>query len=141
MVVKLNKGDIPSFRNAIISELNQFIADIELIRNTMPRRKGCSCDFHEGSVLYKLPLRASESIDAVITSPPYCNRYDYTRTYALELAYLGVSDTESGNCVRTCCHVRSKTNQKSAICVTSIHPLVGLPTLSGYAEYSSHANL
>ena len=26
MVVKLNKGDIPSFRNAIISELNQFMA-------------------------------------------------------------------------------------------------------------------
>src|SRR5258707_15575097 len=29
--------------------------------------------------------------DTVITSPPYCNRYDYTRTYALELAFLGVS--------------------------------------------------
>ncbi len=27
---------------------------------------------------------------AVITSPPYANRYDYTRTYALELAYLGI---------------------------------------------------
>jgi DNA modification methylase len=27
----------------------------------------------------------------VITSPPYCNRYDYTRTYALELALLGVT--------------------------------------------------
>src|SRR5690606_22314494 len=27
-----------------------------------------------------------------ITSPPYCNRYDYTRTYALELAYLGVGE-------------------------------------------------
>jgi site-specific DNA-methyltransferase (cytosine-N4-specific) len=26
---------------------------------------------------------------AVITSPPYANRYDYTRTYALELAFLG----------------------------------------------------
>ena len=25
----------------------------------------------------------------VITSPPYANRYDYTRTYALELAWLG----------------------------------------------------
>jgi len=34
----------------------------------------------------------SEKIDAVITSPPYCNRYDYTRTYALELAYLGVTE-------------------------------------------------
>jgi hypothetical protein len=30
----------------------------------------------------------------VVTSPPYCNRYDYTRTYALELAMLGM--TEAG---------------------------------------------
>jgi len=29
--------------------------------------------------------------EGIITSPPYCNRYDYTRTYALELAVLGVS--------------------------------------------------
>ena len=28
----------------------------------------------------------------IITSPPYCNRYDYTRTYALELALLGVDE-------------------------------------------------
>ncbi len=31
----------------------------------------------------------TDSVDAVITSPPYANRYDYTRTYALELAWLG----------------------------------------------------
>lgn len=43
-----------------------------------------------GSVLDALPLQDSVSVDAVITSPPYCNRYDYTRTYALELAFLGV---------------------------------------------------
>jgi len=29
---------------------------------------------------------------AVITSPPYLNRYDYTRNYALELALLGLSE-------------------------------------------------
>src|SRR5262249_52633011 len=34
---------------------------------------------------------ASRSIDTVFTSPPYCNRYDYTRTYALELMYLGAT--------------------------------------------------
>ena len=34
----------------------------------------------------------ANSINGVISSPPYCNRYDYTRTYALELAYLGVDD-------------------------------------------------
>ena len=36
----------------------------------------------------------SNSINGVITSPPYCNRYDYTRTYALELNYLGLSAKE-----------------------------------------------
>jgi site-specific DNA-methyltransferase (cytosine-N4-specific) len=34
------------------------------------------------------------SISAIITSPPYCNRYDYTRTYALELALLGCDEKD-----------------------------------------------
>ena len=46
------------------------------------------------SCLSRLPLLASESYDAIVTSPPYCNRYDYTRTYALELALLGVTGDE-----------------------------------------------
>jgi hypothetical protein len=29
-----------------------------------------------------------------MTSPPYCNRYDYTRTYALELALLGTDEND-----------------------------------------------
>ena len=29
-----------------------------------------------------------------MTSPPYCNRYDYTRTYALELAMLDLTQAE-----------------------------------------------
>ena len=32
-----------------------------------------------------------------MTSPPYCNRYDYTRTYALELALLGTGEKELSN--------------------------------------------
>ena len=43
----------------------------------------------EGSCYDALPNLPDNSIDAVITSPPYANRYDYTRTYALELAWLG----------------------------------------------------
>jgi len=42
----------------------------------------------------ELPKLASESIDGVVTSPPYCNRYDYTRTYALEMNYLGMTANE-----------------------------------------------
>ena len=48
---------------------------------------------YEDSVLYKLPQLQDDSIDLVITSPRYCNRYDYTRTYALELAFLGTGLT------------------------------------------------
>jgi len=33
---------------------------------------------------------SDESVDLVVTSPPYANRYDYARTYALELAWLGL---------------------------------------------------
>ncbi len=45
----------------------------------------------EGSCLGVLPTVPDESIDCFLTSPPYANRYDYTRTYALELVYLGCS--------------------------------------------------
>ena len=43
-----------------------------------------------GSCLDLLPQMDDASVDLVLTSPPYCNRYDYTRTYALELVYLGL---------------------------------------------------
>jgi DNA modification methylase len=46
----------------------------------------------EGNTLYVLPEIEADRFVGVITSPPYANRYDYTRTYALELAYLGVGD-------------------------------------------------
>jgi site-specific DNA-methyltransferase (cytosine-N4-specific) len=35
-----------------------------------------------------LPKRYEGQVSAIITSPPYLNRYDYSRTYALELCFL-----------------------------------------------------
>jgi hypothetical protein len=37
-----------------------------------------------------LPKRYEAQVAAIITSPPYLNRYDYSRTYALELCLLTV---------------------------------------------------
>ena len=51
-------------------------------------------DFVPKSALYELPLVEENKLKGVITSPPYCNRYDYTRTYALELVYLGLGEEE-----------------------------------------------
>lgn len=46
------------------------------------------------SCLRILPQLPDGAYDAIMTSPPYCNRYDYTRTYALELALLGTDEQE-----------------------------------------------
>ncbi len=45
-----------------------------------------------GSCLDVLPTLGRRAFSALVTSPPYCNRYDYTRTYALELAMLGLDE-------------------------------------------------
>jgi len=52
-------------------------------------------ELYEGSCLDVLPKIEAGSIDFILTSPPYANRYDYTRTYALELVYLGCSEEEA----------------------------------------------
>ncbi len=94
IVVKLNKGEIPSFKESIIYELQHVAYDIKSIQSSASIKLDNICNFIEGSALYKLPLLEANSVSAVISSPPYCNRYDYTRIYALELAYLGVNDAK-----------------------------------------------
>ena len=44
----------------------------------------------------RLPLQ-SHSIDAVITSPPYANRHDYTRVFHIELLLLGETESKITN--------------------------------------------
>ena len=66
-------ADLPDLAGAYIPE------DVKIIEG--------SCN----EVLLDFP---PNSFDAVITSPPYANRYDYTRTYALELAWLGYDNLE-----------------------------------------------
>ena len=63
-----------------------------------------------GSCLDILPTLATGSFDGLVTSPPYCNRYDYTRTYALELAMLGLGEDEIKQLRQTmlCCTVENK---------------------------------
>jgi len=49
-------------------------------------------ELKRGSCLEIMPTLSPSSFDLVISSPPYCNRYDYTRTYALELVFLGAGE-------------------------------------------------
>ncbi len=91
-----DKGKILAFDTAITHKLRQMVDDLrsgelpeDLFAKTL---KKADVKLHGGSCLDILPKLKTESYDCLITSPPYCNRYDYTRTYALELALLGVGE-------------------------------------------------
>lgn len=81
-------------KETILEELRHVLADIEIIQNNSNDNQNAEIEFTPASVLYKLPELEENFLTGVITSPPYCNRYDYTRTYALELVYLGLSEQE-----------------------------------------------
>ena len=93
-----NKGRILSFTEAITKKLEQIVSDISnewiLIPDYPSIDQRGEIEILEGSTLDVVPQLESGLFEGLITSPPYCNRYDYTRTYALELAMLEVNEDE-----------------------------------------------
>lgn len=93
-----DKGQILTFDKAISTKIHEILSDLQK-RNTplelFPANpdRGHICLYY-GSCLDIMPTIDDHTYDAIITSPPYCNRYDYTRTYALELALLGVDEQQ-----------------------------------------------
>lgn len=96
-----DKGKILSFDEAITKTLNEIKGDIHqglgrsdlfsLLEEDVPPGE---VRMLKGSCLEIFPTLKSQTYSGIITSPPYCNRYDYTRTYALEHAILDINDKE-----------------------------------------------
>ena len=96
-----DKGRILPFDEAIVSKLDEIRCDMatgdgdnilfSFMQDDVPAG---SVNLLNGSCLDVLPKLESGVYSGIITSPPYCNRYDYTRTYALEHALLGVGEIE-----------------------------------------------
>lgn len=94
-----DKGKIFSFDDAITQKIDEIIIDLyennqslDLFSEETSHRGDVK--LLKGSCLDILPKLESDQYKAIITSPPYCNRYDYTRTYALEHAILGIGESE-----------------------------------------------
>lgn len=101
-----DKGKIHSFKEALSNKLNQIVSDLSPTQainlfDQFPinknEHKSHPVKIIEGSCLEELPKLENEFFDFIVTSPPYCNRYDYTRTYALELVYLGNNSDQVRN--------------------------------------------
>jgi len=113
-----NKGKIKPFKEAVKEKINQIKQDLigQEIPSLFPKEKieiG-QTEIISGTCLERLPEIQSESIDCIITSPPYCNRYDYTRTYALELVYLGLNNEEVRNLRQTMLSCTVENKEKTA---------------------------
>ena len=83
---KLHKSSLPTLGEALTRLVRDIADDLPALKD---KYSGIAPTFIEGSSLDELQKLPDKSFDVVVTSPPYANRYDYTRTYALELAYLG----------------------------------------------------
>jgi DNA modification methylase len=95
---QFDKGIILNFDEAICIKINEILSDIDDIGKQMNlfgnKQLRGTINLYNGSCLNVMPAFPEDIYDAIITSPPYCNRYDYTRTYALELALLGIGEKE-----------------------------------------------
>ena len=88
---KVHKGRVLSFQEALSGRLTEMVEDIDAVKALYG---GGRPTLVTGSCLEVLREMPAGRFDMVITSPPYVNRYDYTRTYALELAWLGFDQQE-----------------------------------------------
>lgn len=112
-----DKGKILGFQDAVKSKLQHIVHDLSPVQSTSLFEQ-FENNGHEkkpvnivsGSCLEELPKLKSNSFDFIVTSPPYCNRYDYTRTYALELVFLGNNNDQVRNLRQTMlsCTVENK---------------------------------
>ncbi|MEK7397070.1 MAG: DNA methyltransferase [Candidatus Poribacteria bacterium] len=145
-----SKGKILSFDEAITQKLNEVITDIEnsndrlndLLKNIEGVEKG-DIQLNNNSCLEILTKLNSNLYNAVITSPPYCNRYDYTRTYALENALMGMTEEQQIDLRQRMlsCTVESRTKELTAfnsswtkaISICDTHSL--LQQIIEYLEY------
>lgn len=87
---RMEKRQVLAYGDSLRHKLSVIAADLPMIGESYAPD---AVSIVEDSCYDALPRLSDDSIDAVITSPPYANRYDYTRTYALELAWLGYDNT------------------------------------------------
>src|SRR3989344_5545363 len=87
----IRKDNKPNVINAFVKKVNSLINSLEEYNFSLTNFLSEKKEYGDGDVKIadsrKLPFETN-SVDITITSPPYLNRYDYTRIYQLELYLL-----------------------------------------------------
>lgn len=89
--LRLVEKTIPPVRDALRSILSTMISDLSQQRQTLFKAGKARVSVAAGDACDEAWAKKYRGrVAAIITSPPYLNRYDYSRTYALELCLLSV---------------------------------------------------
>lgn len=89
--LRLVEKTIPPVRDALRSILNTMISDLSQQQQTLFKAGKARVSVASGDACDDAWAKKYRGrVAAIITSPPYLNRYDYSRTYALELCLLTV---------------------------------------------------
>jgi site-specific DNA-methyltransferase (cytosine-N4-specific) len=84
-----------SVRRLFAKQAEQMLADLDRgVRRNCPSSGECVWLADARTERLQTP------VGAIITSPPYLNRHDYTRVFALELALVGVVDAQEMKALR-----------------------------------------
>jgi len=102
-VIKIKKKPVPPIRDMLRRQLFRMIRDYQAFPKTMAETQ---VEFGDARMI-KLP---EETIDSIITSPPYLNKIEYTKIYEIEQklfldyvapkppirSYIGISPEKAG---------------------------------------------
>lgn len=90
--LRLVERKIPPVKDVLRQQLTLMLSDLCQQQQSLFKAGHAKVEIFKGDAREEcLPKKYYGKIAAVITSPPYLNRYDYSRTYSLELCLLSVS--------------------------------------------------
>jgi DNA modification methylase len=112
----LKEKEITDLKSVYLSKLHKMAKDIAFINNVLP---DINAEAIEGDA--RKTMFEPSSFSAVITSPPYPNRHDYTRVYLLELI-MGFIDTREALKNLRYCSVQSHVEARRKFIAEDYNP-------------------
>lgn len=90
--LRIVERNIPPVKDVLRQQLTLMLSDLCQQQQNLFKSGHAKVEILKGDAREDcLPKKYHGKIGAVITSPPYLNRYDYSRTYSLELCLVSVS--------------------------------------------------
>jgi len=126
--LRLVDRNIPPVKKTLRDQLSEMLDDLYRQQQLLFKAGKAKVEILQGDAREPdLPKKYWGKIGAVITSPPYLNRYDYSRTYSLELCTLFVDEFSDLRNIRHSLlrsHIESREHAGKDICLPALDEIL-----------------